>query len=338
MHPIRNVLLIRLKSMGDILFTCPAVRAVREAFPAGRISFLVSREYASLLEGFPDVNEVIALDRAPYHSGNPKAIIMETLSLLRHLRREKFDLAVDFQGYGETALLAWCSGARQRWGPSRTAGRRWSYTRAVMRNDRVHPIEWNLSFLHHCGLRPGKITNEFALPEDALAEARRLFTGLGLDPAKPTLFIQPLTSSPLKNWPLANYLEVARHWRNRGLQILFGGGPSERAVLEPVREAGFPVSAGAPLLVAGGLLKLSTLVLGSDTGLLHLAVALGKRVVMIMASAKPGRCHPFQHADWTVTPAVGGVVSSIEAGRVIEACAQALAEMGPASKSNIQSR
>ena len=99
-----NILLTRLKSIGDVLFTLPAVHAVRGHFPGAKITFLVSKENAPLLEGFRDVDEVIPLDRALYHRKNPLAIVPETLSLLRRLRREKFSLAVDFQGYGETAL------------------------------------------------------------------------------------------------------------------------------------------------------------------------------------------------------------------------------------------
>jgi ADP-heptose:LPS heptosyltransferase len=114
---------------------------------------------------------------------------------------------------------------------------------------------------------------------------------------------------------------------------LFGGGPSERAALEPVCQAGFPVSAGVPLLVTGGLMKLSSLVLGGDTGALHLAVAMGKRVVMIRDSITPGRPFPYQHPEWAVFPMNGLDVSSIETGAVIEACAPTLAQ--PAGQASI---
>ena len=107
-----NILLIRLKSIGDILFTLPAVHAVRENFPGAKISFLVSKEFSPLLEGFRDVNEVMALDRAPYHRKNPKAMLVETFSLLRRLRRGKFSLVMDFQGYGETAWMTRLSARR----------------------------------------------------------------------------------------------------------------------------------------------------------------------------------------------------------------------------------
>jgi ADP-heptose:LPS heptosyltransferase len=205
-------------------------------------------------------------------------------------------------------------------------GRRWAYTRGVTRNDRMHHVERYLSLLEQCGLRRGEIRNEFVLPDGALNEARRFFAEHNLDIAKPTLFIQPFTSSPQKNWPLDRQLAVARHWQQRGLQILFGGGPAERAALEPVHQAGFPVSAGVPLLVTGGLMKLSSLILGGDTGALHLAVAMGKRVAMIQNSIAAGSPYPYQHPDWAVIATNGRDVSSIETGAVIEACARAFSE------------
>jgi ADP-heptose:LPS heptosyltransferase len=322
-----RILLIRLKSIGDVLLVLPAVAVIRENFPDTKITFLTSAENVPLLRGFSELDEVIALDRAALRSGNPLRVVPQFFSLLRRLRAGKFDLAVDFQGYGETAWLARMSGASQRWGSVYNAGRRWAYTHGVTRNAGMHHADWNLSLLEQCGLRPGEISNEFFLPEDASAEARRFFLAAGLDPVKPTLFIQPFTSSPHKNWPLDRYLAVARHWQANGLQVLFGGGPAEQAALEPVRQAGFAVSAGAPLLVTGGLAKLSALILGGDTGILHLAVAMGKRVVMLMNSVAPGRPHPFRHADWAIAPPNGHIISNIQTSTVIQACERSFAEM-----------
>ena len=315
-----NILLIRFKSIGDILFTLPAAHRVRDAFPEARISFLVSKEYAPLLAGFRDVDAVISLDRARFRHPNPGVVIAEALTLLRHLRRSKFSLTVDFQGYGETAWLTWWSGAGQRWGTVYRAARKWAYTMGVKRDPRQHPPEGFLSLLDACGLPAAPIRNQFTLPTSAEEEARRFFQDRGLDPARPTLFVQPFTSSPHKDWPLERYLTVAGFWQRRGWQILFGGGPAERAALEPARQACFPVSAGAPLLVTAGLMKHATLIIGGDTGLLHLAVAMDKRVVMLNL---PGSAHPFQHPDWAITQTNGQPLATISPDCVNEACDRA---------------
>jgi ADP-heptose:LPS heptosyltransferase len=322
-----NILLIRLKSIGDILFTLPAVHVVRENFPDAKLHFLVSREHAPLLRGFAEIDEVLPLDRAVYSSGNLRAVVSSTFELLRVLRRKRFSLVIDFQGYGETEILSWWSGAPRRWGCVYNRWRGWLYTRGVRRNDRLHLVDWNLSLLKQCNLPISRIRNEFVLPADALDEAQNVFAANHLDATKPTLFIQPFTSSPQKNWPLENFLALAEHWRARGWQVLFGGGPSEQTALEPARAAGFPIAAGVPLLVSAGLISLSTLIVGGVTGLIHLAVALQKRVLMLIGypACEPG--FPYQHRDWAVTPPTGGNVSEIQVVAVIEACAQALAEL-----------
>ena len=323
---VPNILLIRLKSMGDVLFTLPSVHLLRETFPRTRITFLVSAENAPLLEGFRDVDETIAVNRARFRGGNPVYIGTETFGLLRRLRRGKFSLVVDFQGYGETAWLARLSRAPQRWACVHKTPRGWAYTRSYPWDKRVHPIDCYLSLLHQCGIRPMPVRNEFALPDKALKEARRFFAAHELALDCPTLFIQPFTSTAKKTWPLDRYCALARHWRARGRQVLFGGGPSDRAALEPARQAGFTVSAGAPLLVSAGLAKLCALTVGGDTGLLHLAAAMGKRVAAIIRGNTPGNKYPYPHPEWAITPATGIDVSTIGVETVIAACERALAE------------
>jgi ADP-heptose:LPS heptosyltransferase len=322
-----RVLFIRFKSIGDLIFTLPAVWQVRESFPGAKIVFLTSRENAGLLRGFSEVDEIIEVDRGIFRQGNPWKILRATAGLIRRLRREKLSLAVDLQGFVETAALTWCSGAPQRWGNVYNKGRRWAYTHGVTRDYGLHPIDWNLFLLRECGLAIKAIRNEMILPADVLQSAQDFFAANRLQPDQRTLFIQPFTSSPAKNWPLAGYLAVAEYWHERGLQVLFGGGPDERAALDPARAAGYVVAAGVPLLVSAGLMKLSTVVLGGDTGMPHLALALGKRVVVIMQSNQPGTCVPFQHADWTVTPAAGQAVANISSEAVNAACAKAFAEV-----------
>jgi ADP-heptose:LPS heptosyltransferase len=218
------------------------------------------------------------------------------------------------------------SGAPRRWGSVYSKGRAWAYTHGPKRDGKIHPADWNLSLLQQCGLKIGEVKNDFVLPEDALAAAGKFFSEQKLDAARPTLFIQPFTSSPQKNWPLENFLALARHWRSRGLQIIFGGGPADRAALEPARAEDFCISAGPPLLVSAGLAKLSSFMLGGDSGLGHIAVAAGKRVVMVMMGNQPGFCVPFRHPDWTVVPAPGAGIATIPVAAVLAATERAFSE------------
>jgi ADP-heptose:LPS heptosyltransferase len=321
----QSILLIRLGKFGDVIFTLPAVHLVRTAFPRARITFLTYKEYAPLLEGFPGIDAVLTIDKARFRG---PTFFTETLSFLWRLNRSRFTLVMDFQGFGETGLLTYLSGAPVRWGRIWRETRRWPFTKAVWDSSQLHQVDKNLDLLKRAGgLVPESICNKFVLPNDALAEALRFFAEHNLDPGRRTLFIQPLTSRADKNWSLEHYIGVARFWRDRGLQVLFGGGPNEKAALEPVRQAGFAVAAGTSPLVSAGLMKLSTLVLGGDTGLLHLAVAMDKRVIMLMRLVKPSTCIPYNHPDWVILPPKGSSISDITPNQVNEACAQALANL-----------
>jgi ADP-heptose:LPS heptosyltransferase len=324
-----GILVTRFKSIGDILFTLPAVHALRENFLDAKITFLTSREFGPLIGGFRDVNEVLTVDRSRYRGGNIVGMFQETFGLLRLLRQKKFSLVVDLQGYGETAMITWLTRAPQRWGTVYQSMRGYAYTRGIRRDPAIHPAEGNLLLLKQCGLSVDNVRNEYVVPDQPLEEARELFNKFGLDAARPVLFIQPFTSAPHKNWPLENYLALAVHWRAGGVQVLFGGGPADRSRLEVVSRAGFPISAGAPLLVSAALAKLSTVVVGGDTGLIHLATAMNKRVVFLAASARyPNKFYPFRHADWKIQPPAGSGISGTTVAAVMEACKVALDSKG----------
>ncbi len=322
-----NILVIRLKSIGDVVLTLPAVQMIRDNFPDAKITFLTSKENAGLLGGFREVNEVIAVDRAALRGGNPLRVIPEFFGLLGRLRAGKFDLAVDLHGIGETGWLARVTGAPQRWGPVQNAGRGRAYTRKIRHDSQLHAADWHLRMLEQCGLKPGTVRNEFALPEPARAAARTWFADHRLDLQKRTLYLQPLTSGAHKNWPLENYLAVARQFQSAGAQIIIGGGPADQAALGPARREGFEVTTGVSLLVTAGLMQLATLVVGGDTGALHLAVAQGKRVLMLMHDASPGSPMPFHHPEWVVAAPRPEAIGEITVDEVGTACERAMAEI-----------
>ena len=329
---IKSILLIRLGGLGDVVFTLPAVNAVKRAFPDARITYLVYKEFASLLTCFPRVDEVVELDRALYRGLHPVTLLTGLLSLLRKLSPGRFDLTIDFQGFGETGWMSWWTRAPKRWGLVYRASRRWAYTHAIRRNDSLHPIEFQLDLLEKAGgISITPLQNRLTVPTKTLEEARQLFAKWNLDLNSPTLFIQPFSKVDHKNWPLDNYLTIACELRDKGVQVIFGGGPSEQEVLKPIRQAGFAVAAGNPLVVSAALVDLSTVILGSDTGLLHVGLALGKRVVMIINSTNPGKCFPFGHPDWTVVPENRLHISSVKPQQVLQACVQTLANAIPES-------
>ncbi len=140
---ISRLLLVRLRQIGDVVFTTPAVRALRQRFPDAHISYLVEPAAAPVVAHNPHIDEVIIAPR----TGGPSGLGAEA-ALIRRLRAGSYDVAIDFHGGPRASLLTWLSGARVRIGYD-TAGRGWMYTRRVDRPRELrarHSVEnqWDL--------------------------------------------------------------------------------------------------------------------------------------------------------------------------------------------------
>jgi ADP-heptose:LPS heptosyltransferase len=163
------------------------------------------------------------------------------------------------------------------------------------------------------------VENDFQVPNENIQEARNLLLKLGVSPEDKHVTLQPFTSSSVKNWPLPKYLALARHLRESGFKVLFGGGPSDRASLVDVVQNEFPVSAGTSLLTSAALANLSRLVVGGDTGLLQIAIAMQKPVLMLVNSPNTMTV-PYGHPERALAPEPGRSIDSISVEAAVEKC------------------
>ncbi len=298
-HTPKKILLIRWKSIGDVVFTLPALRCLRSNFPDSRITYLTSPEFLRLVKSFSIADEILTVDRTRlkrFYKGG----IVELLKLFRAIARTRYDLVIDFQSYGETAWVSWLTRAPQRWGVINRTSRAWAYTHAVLRDDQAHPADMNLRCLAESGVDISHPENLLELPLENRIAAEKLSLEFGLRSDRPAVFIQPFTSTPGKDWPLEKWLALARRLRSLEIQVLFGGGPADRARLERAILDNYPVAAGTDLLTSCSLAARCDLVIGPDTGLLHIASAMGCRVILIKHLL--WNAYPYGHPDWVLTP------------------------------------
>ncbi len=331
MQDIKNILMIRRSAIGDIVSTLPAYYMLRDNFPNSKISFLVADSYSFVLKGFPGLDQVLTIDKKILASKSLPKLLKLVVDLHRTIRKNNYQLIVDYSGHAEHALLLRLSGAKHRWG---TIGKGKSlrslfYTNTFTKQTRgIHKIDQNLKLLEQGGLKVFPIKNQYIVPQENLEKAKTLFSTWGLSLEKPTLFVQPFTGDGIagKIWPLDRYVVLAEHWKSQGMQVLFGGGPSEREQLNEVA-ARFPVAAGqSDFLTSVGLAKLSSVVVGGDTGLMHAASAVGKRSVMILGPTDYEFICPYKHPEWAVKPQEGNLIQNISVEEVILATETAFKE------------
>ena len=311
---MKEILIIRWKSIGDVVFTLPAVNCIRANFPEARLTFLVSRENAFVVEGFSAIDQIWTIDRALLRGSRFLQGIGSLAKLLIRIRRQRFSLVVDLQGYGETAVISRLSGANERWGRAARGLRSRAYTHRHAPDHRLHPAEDHLNLLANAGLKSGPTENHYRLDASDRASARAFLESRGIRRSSPLVYLQPFTSAEWKNWPLDLHLQVAALLQAAGVQVIFGGGPGDR---ESLRDSGVDcrlIVDGIPRRTDIALLDCADLVVGGDTGFLHLAVALKKHVLLL---GRRSAVTPLGHPEQTILSS-GPLLDSIRVEEVLQ--------------------
>lgn len=288
-------LIVKLGSLGDLVFTLPAIAALRQANPEARIDWVVQRRWYPLLEKNPDLNNVIILDGGSVGS---------FLFTAWRLRTAHYTCAIDFQGLYKSALLAWFSRAPVRIGFSPRFAREPAaslfYTRRIAPSG-AHMVEQNMSLVKPLGGENS--VHRFPLRVRPQAEA--LLTAKLAEHGLTDFFVlSPGGGWRSKCWPPERYGELHREIARRtGLRGVISFAPGERELAEVVRRtAGAPEPAVIDLDVAQlmVLVQRARFVISGDSGPLHLAAAFGTPVVGLYGPTAPERNGPFQPADVVV--------------------------------------
>ncbi|MGH9747326.1 MAG: glycosyltransferase family 9 protein [Candidatus Acidiferrales bacterium] len=288
-------LLVRLSSLGDVVHALPAASALRDSFPDARIDWVIDPRWKRLLEGNPDLNQVIAHDRK--RAG-------EIGSSIRKLREARYTCAIDFQGLYKSALLARASGAPRR------IGFQSSYAReglvSMLYTERLNPqgphkVNHNLTLVERAGARLG----EPRFPLTIRAEEDDLVARELREQGVTEFYVlNPGGGWLSKCWPAERYGELHRRLAQRyGWRGVVSYGPGEEDLARGViRAAGNPAPAAIPLPLGPlmALLRRAGFIVSADTGPLHLASALGTRAVGLFGPTDPARNGPFAAGDISV--------------------------------------
>jgi heptosyltransferase-1 len=275
-----RILVVRLSSMGDVVHTLPAAAFLKRSIPNSHLSWLIRPRWAPLLEGNPYVDEVIPLERS----------IGDAWHRMGTMRRERFDLAVDFQGLIQSAVVA--KGAR----PVKLIGFGEDSVREkpaaffyshTLNPTAVHVVDRNMELAAFaCGGPASKgpsngasnAVREFPLPqghpEGALPEGRFVLAS-------------PFAGWGSKQWPFEFWSQLAALLE---IPLVVNGPASAKRQLSEVAGALVHLSGVSGLIDAT---RRATAVIGLDSGPLHIAAALGKPGVALFGPTDPDRNGPY---------------------------------------------
>lgn len=284
-----RILIVRLSALGDVIHGVPVACALRDAFPRATIGWVVEGRTAELLEAHPAIDHVIRAPRGWLKS--PRAV----LALRRELRSHDFEVAIDLQCLTKSAIAAKLSGAPRRIGKAGSDGRELS---KLFHNELVpvggeHVIDHYLELLAPLGITAPRV--HFDLPErasDGLLAEQILHTDEL--PRGRFAVLNPGAGWSSKIWPPERYGELAgRLLSDYGMPTLAVWGlPDEKPLGEAIVAASGGAARLAPptsVLELGAVCRRAALFVGSDTGPMHLAVAVGTPTISL---------HGPSVADW----------------------------------------
>ena len=301
-----RILLIRLRLIGDVVFTTPIPRALERVFPDAHITYLVEPAAAPVVAANPAIDEVVIVPRT-----RGARRIRDDLRLAVRLRRAGYDLVIDLHGGPRSSWLTLATGARQRIG-YRVKGRSWAYTTTVPRPRELrarHSVvnQWDLLEAIHLpprdaarhgttgwpGATPDPLRNAVEMPVDPAADAAiaRRLAAAGVTAAHELVLAHVSAGNPFRRWPEPAFAEVLTALARRvpGRRIIVSSGPSDRDAADRISAAARgALGPDAARIVEFGefdlaelraLIGRSRLFLGGDTGPLHSAATTGTPVV-----------------------------------------------------------
>lgn len=287
----RNILLIQLGDIGDVVLTTPAIRAVKETHPDARVSILVFKPYGSLLAADPNVNEVVETVRS---RGSLFSRVQEAMAFARRLRQNHYDLVIDLRTGDRGAILAFLTRAPARvgyWGGKNPFWRRILFTE-ILRDLKVGPppvhpgADQSLRVMRELGIDTADSRPKLYVTPDDRLRAGILLAEAGVAPETRMVTINPFSRWKYKEWSNQKWGEVIdRLWEAHSIPSVLVGAPEEAAGCQEIvagREGRtFNLAGRTTLGELAAVISLSSLHLGVDSAAPHIAAALETPTVTI---------------------------------------------------------
>jgi lipopolysaccharide heptosyltransferase II len=302
-----RILLLRLREIGDVVFTTPAIRGLREHFPDAHLTYLVQPAAAPVVIRNPHLNEVIVASGRRGAAG-----LRDDLALAARLRAARYDTAIDFHSGPRSSLLTWLSRAPLRVGYD-VPGRGWMFTVRVPRPRAIrsrHAVENQWDLLAAIGIPAPdarRFPTEMAVDPRAMSAVRERLAVAGVQPAHHLIVVHVSAGNPFRRWPLESFAALAAGLirSDASRRVIVISGPSERAaasqVIDRARALVAPADAGA-ILNCGefdldevrALVDRASLFIGGDSGPMHIASTSAVPIVGLYGPTLPVRSAPWR--------------------------------------------
>ncbi|CUH95021.1 hypothetical protein P22_1090 [Propionispora sp. 2/2-37] len=290
----KEILIIRLSSIGDVIHCTPVARTLKAAWPHCRITWMVGETAADLLKNSPYVDEVIMWSRERFERHIRKLEFTKALRMWRELQKilanREFDAVLDIHGLFLSGMIARQAKAKRRIG---LAGAR--ELNPLFMTETALPLgkqvtEKYLGVVKALGINEFDFRMHLALTAENREFAKQYLAKEGILPQERFAVIIPGTTWQSKNWPIDFFCKTIKRLR-RDFKIVLGGGKAEAALGMEIEKSCAPGISNAigktGLLDMAGIIEQAAIVVTGDTGPLHIAAALGVPTVSVFGPTDP---------------------------------------------------
>ncbi|MBW1920463.1 MAG: glycosyltransferase family 9 protein [Deltaproteobacteria bacterium] len=278
----RNILVIQLGDLGDVVLTIPTLRALRENFPGSRLVVVLREKARGLLEGSPWVAEVVYVSKK---KRNVPEELAYQVTFFSKLRKHHFDVSFDLRTGTRGAFLSLLSGARIKVGRFNSNGRFWReriFTHVVYPPDELneHAVKRYINVILPFGLKIGSLEPELVVSRERMEKAYALLRHEGLEPEKPIVAVHPFSLWKYKEWQSDQWVSLIDYLaREYAFPVIITGSAEERSraagIIEKCKGKAFNLAGTTSVAELAALLKISGLVISVDTVALHVGAAVG---------------------------------------------------------------
>jgi len=283
---INSVLLIRLDHLGDLVLTTPAIRSLKTEFPQAVVTMVVKQWSFEVIKNNPHIDKIIIFNpfwTIPPQEGTRTVGVTGIYQLIRKLRREDFDLAVDFKGDFRNILISYLSGAKRRISYAIRGGG-FLLTDGVPYELRIHEIDKNLKLLTPLGINSGDNNMELYVDDEDVATVERIFAQKRIDSKRRTIAVHYGGASQYKCWDVEKFVALAEELTKDGsTNVLIFGGYYERKTFhgEEKPGKGIFIMPGLTVCQMAAAFKKCDLLVCNDSGPMHIGFAITTPTVAI---------------------------------------------------------
>ncbi len=284
LKPVRRILVIKLRDIGDIVLSTPVLRVLNDNCNAPEITYVLKKEYENFRHILPHIKRVITYDKKESFG---------FLRLILELRKYKFDLAVNLHASFRSALIALLSGAKVRLVHNHS-GRDWFTSAPLNIKEGPKPnTERDLETLSPLDIKINPL-----LKKTKLDVKEETFSCLDFDGEK-TVGFGIGAKRRQKIWPKDRFAELGRNLAAKGYKIAVMCIEKEKKDAESIAEIiGAPASVYVSnFLTFSYMISRINLFIGNDSALAHIAAATGTKSITLFGPENPGEWHPYREKD-----------------------------------------